>query len=157
MSASRDVTLLLVHLEQAYRKRSWHGPNLRGSIRGLTAEQAVRRPAENRRSIAEQVLHAAYWKYTIRRRLLGEKRGSFPLKGSNWFECGDLNEAGWRRIVGLLDEQHESLRAAIETLTDRDLARKLGTMTIRDLVMGIISHDVYHAGQINLIKRMLKD
>lgn len=154
MAASRDVALLLVQLEQAYRKRSWHGPNLRGSIRGLTAEQASQRPAPDRHSIAEQVLHAAYWKYTIRRRLLGEKRGSFPLKGSNWIDCPALDEAGWRKIVALLDEQHEALRAAIEPLTDRDLGRKFGVMTIRDLIMGIAAHDVYHAGQINLIKRI---
>ena len=77
--------LLLRMLEQAFDRKSWHGPNLRGSIRGVSASDAAWRPADGRHSIAEQVLHAAYWKYVVRRKLTGEKRGSFALPGSNWF------------------------------------------------------------------------
>lgn len=150
------IELLLVHYEQAFRKRSWHGPNLRGSIRGLTPAQAALRPAPNRHSIAEQVLHAAYWKYTIRRRILDEKRGSFELPGSNWIAQPDpLDVAAWKRCVRLLEDEHARLRDAILSLDDRDLATKcFGAMSVRDLIMGITSHDLYHAGQINMIKRM---
>ena len=83
--AVSPVDLLVRLLDQAYERRSWHGPNLRGSVRGVSAAVAAHRPAEGRHNIWEVALHAAYWKYVVRRRLLGEKRGSFPLKGSNWF------------------------------------------------------------------------
>ena len=79
------VAMLLDLLDEGYQRKSWHGPNLRGSIRRVTAGQAAWRPAAGRKCIAEIVVHAAYWKYTVRRRILNEKRGSFPLKGSNWF------------------------------------------------------------------------
>src|SRR6266446_6027379 len=80
-----EIRLLVSLIDQAYEKKAWHGPNLKGSLRGLTAAEAAWRPQPQRRSIAEIVLHAAYWKYIVRRRLRSEKRGSFDLKGSNWF------------------------------------------------------------------------
>jgi len=75
---------LLAIIDQAYNRRSWHGPNLRGSLRRVSAEQAVWRPSQARHNIWELVVHTAYWKYVVRRRLTGGSRGSFPIKGSNW-------------------------------------------------------------------------
>ena len=76
------------------------------------AVQAAWRPHPNRHSIAENVVHCAYWKYAVRRRLCGEKRGSFPLKGSNWFALPEpLSEASWREFTALLESQHRLLRA----------------------------------------------
>ena len=77
--------MLLDFLDEAFDKKSWHGPNLRGSIRGVTAKQAAWRPGDDRHNIWELTLHAAYWKYVVRRRLSNEKRGSFALPGSNFF------------------------------------------------------------------------
>ena len=83
--ASKEIELLLTTMDQAYDRKSWHGTNLRGSLRGITAEQASWRPAADRHNIWELTLHCAYWKYVVRRRLRGEKRGGFPRKGSDWF------------------------------------------------------------------------
>ncbi|HVT03157.1 MAG TPA: DinB family protein [Thermoanaerobaculia bacterium] len=149
------VELLLTVIDQAYEKKAWHGTNLKGSIRGLTAEEALWTPSNQRHSIRDLVLHAAYWKYTVRRRLLREKRGSFPLKGSNFFPLdGEFGEKEWRDCVKLLDEQHRLLRTAVSDLADEDLTVKSGKYVISDLVHGIAGHDLYHAGQIQLLKRL---
>ena len=71
-------------MDQAYDQKSWHGTTLRGSLRGLTAEEALWRPGPNRHNIWELTLHAAYWKYAVRRRLAGDAVGSFERKPSNW-------------------------------------------------------------------------
>ena len=157
MKSRARVELLLTIIDQAYEKRAWHGPNLRGSIRGLSAVAASWKPAEERHSIRDLVLHAAYWKYTVRRRLLGEKRGSFPVKGSNFFPIEeDFGEIEWRACVVLLDEQHRALRAAVSRLSDDDLEGSVGRgkYLTSDLIHGIAAHDVYHAGQIQLLKRL---
>ena len=97
--------LLLTILDQAYHRPSWHGTNLRGSIRRVSARQAAWRPAPSRHNIWEIVVHAAYWKYVVRRRLTNGARGSFPIKGSNWFRRPtDSTEEAWREDVTLLDE-----------------------------------------------------
>jgi hypothetical protein len=143
--------MILAGLEEAYRRKSWHGTNLRGSLRRVDARGALWRPAPGRHNIWELALHAAYWKYTVRRRLQGEKRGSFPLKGSDWFASPDLASDGeWQEVLALLDEQHRLLRDAVAALP----ARALDDRKTRHTLTGIAAHDLYHTGQIQLIRRL---
>lgn len=144
------LQLLLSNLDEAYEKKAWHGPNLRAALRGVTAADALRRPKEGRHNIWELAVHAAYWKYAVRRKLLGLPRGSFALKGSNWFASPPrASEKEWREVLRLLDAEHRSLREAIAAISDDDLRdpKKLR------LVTGVAAHDVYHAGQIQLVKK----
>jgi DinB family protein len=153
-----DISILLTFIDQAFDHKSWHGANLRGSIRGLSAGDAAWRPSPKRHNIWEIVVHAAYWKYVVRRRLLEEQRGSFVLKGSNWFERPKDNEdeEAWRADVALLTRTHKSLRDAIARLKSSDLRyNPAGSkVTNLELITGIASHDLYHAGQIQLLKRL---
>ena len=156
---SPEISLLLRILDQAYDHRAWHGTNLRGSLRGLSLEEASWRPDPARHNIWEIMVHAAYWKYAVQRRLTGIKRGWFALEWSNWFTRGkDLSKALWQRDLRLLEETHRSLRDAVATLTPRDLPRTVGggNTKVEALVYGVACHDVYHAGQIQLLKRMLR-
>jgi len=153
------VSSLLEQLDEAYDRQSWHGTNLRGSLRGLSADHALWRPVPDRHNVWEIVIHAAYWKYAAWRRLTGEKRGAFPHKGSNWIPSPiSPTDAEWRDAVALLGDFHRMLREAIARLSDADLRRRApgGKETIGRLVRGIAAHDLYHAGQIQLLKRLLR-
>jgi uncharacterized damage-inducible protein DinB len=153
------INLLLQLIREAYNHHAWFGTNLRGSIRGLTAQQAAWRPSKNRHNIWEIVVHAAYWKYIVRRRLLNEKRGSFPLKGSNWIKRPiETNEQEWKKDIRLLEEIHGSLCNAISRIKPSQLkTRTKGSkFTNFDTIIGIACHDIYHAGQIQLLKRLMK-
>jgi hypothetical protein len=144
-----ELSLLLDSLDEAFDKPSWHGPNLRGALRGVTAEQAAWRPQPKRHSIWELTLHAAYWKYVVRRRITHEKRGSFQLKGSNFFPVPDPpTAAAWRQSLAILAEEHSALRAAVAGLASPLPAR---------IIRGAAAHDLYHAGQIQLLKRLFCD
>jgi len=153
------IRQLLVMVDQAYDRKSWHGTNLRGSIRGLTAEQAAWRPAPTRHNIHELVVHAAYWKYAVCRRFTGADRGSFPLKGSNFFARATADAERWREDVALLGEMHLRLREAIAQTASRRLDQPLPSseLTPLTLITGIAAHDLYHAGQIQLLKALQYD
>jgi uncharacterized damage-inducible protein DinB len=156
---NNQTQLLLQLIDEAYVSRAWQGTNLRGSIRGLSVEQAAWRPQSARHNIWEIVIHCAYWKYIIRRRLLGEKKGSFPLKGSNWIKRPIvMSENAWREDIRLLDEMHHSMREAIDLLKPSDLNRKSAgsKFTTLSTITGIACHDIYHTGQIQLLKRLMK-
>lgn len=157
MAARTELDALLAAMEEAFERKAWHGTNLRGSIRGLDPAVACRRPAKGRHSIWELVVHAAYWKYAVRRRLTGEKRGSFALAGSNWFPSpARPTEGEWKKAVALLVEEHRRLRVVISGLAGADLGRvsdEVGASPGR-FVRGIAAHDLYHAGQIQLLKRL---
>ena len=149
-----SLKLVLALLDEAYEKKTWHGPNLKQSIKGVTAKQAAWRPGAGRHNIWEVMLHAAYWKYAVRRRIEGEKRGSFVLKGSNFFarpEKGNLNEAAWRADKNLLGREHRSLRVMIAKLLRTPRAAKFMKQ-----LYGVAFHDIYHAGQIRLLRRLME-
>jgi uncharacterized damage-inducible protein DinB len=158
MKHSGEIQLLLDAIEEGYHRKAWHGTNLRGSIRGLTPEEASWRPGNNRHNIREIVVHCSYWKYAVWRRITGEKRGSFPLKGSNWFARVSVDDTeGWKADVELLEKMHRSLVEAVSHLPVKDLGKipKGSRVPNRMIASGIAMHDVYHAGQIQLLKRMM--
>jgi uncharacterized damage-inducible protein DinB len=145
---------ILALFEEAFEKKAWHGPNLWQSLKGVSASQAAWRPAPGRHNIWEETLHAAYWKYAVRRRLEGGKRGGFVLLGSNFFprpESGKLTEAAWKADKEILRNEHETLRKALKNALRKPLTPKLGHM-----LWGISLHDVYHAGQIRLLRRLME-
>jgi hypothetical protein len=151
------VHQLLFLIDTAYDRVSWHGPNLRGSLRGVTPQQAAWRPAPDRHNIWELAVHAAYWKYAAWRRLTGAKRGSFPLAGSNWLARPvEATARAWAADLALLDDMHRTLREAIAALPARDLDSPSAQkgVTRRALATGVAAHDLYHAGQIQLLKRL---
>lgn len=154
------IARLLDAVDQAFDKKAWHGTNLRGAIRGLSAAQAAWRPGAGRHNIWELTVHAAYWKYAVWRRLSGGPRGSFALRGSNWFvrpaPAEPAVEAAWRGDVKLLEESHAALRARIAGLHPGQLERRAkgSRQRVGFMIAGIALHDVYHAGQIQLLKRL---
>lgn len=155
-TASPEISALLALLDEAYNRQAWHGPNLRGSLRGLSAKHALWRPAAERKNIWEIALHAAYWKYAVLRLLTGQKRGSFPLAGSNWFPRVVADDAAWKADLKLLDRIHAELREKVAGLHPKLLVTKpAGSKhTYRRLIQGAALHDVYHAGQIQTLKRL---
>jgi hypothetical protein len=148
--AKHDLVLDL--LGEGFSKKTWHGPNLKQSLRGVTAKQAAWRPAPGRHNIWELTVHSAYWKYAIRRRIEGGKRGSFVQKGSNFFtrpEKNGLTETAWCADLALLDTEHRALEQSIRLVLRTPRASRL-----LPSLYGIAFHDVYHAGQIRLLRRL---
>lgn len=154
-----EIALLLEALDQAYDRRAWHGTNLRGSLRGMTADEAAWRPAPGRHNVWELALHAAYWKYVASLRIRGEKRGSFAYPGSNFFERPDglPTEKSWKADLVLLGQYHAQLRATVAALDPSKLEVKLNNWTVRQTILGAAMHDTYHAGQIQLLKRLREE
>jgi len=150
------VAPLLALLDTAYDKASWHGANLRGSLRGVSLAAAAWRPQPGAHNVWELLVHAAYWKYVGWRRLTGAARGSFPLEGSNFFERPvEASAAAWRADLRLLDAVHRDLRAAVAATSPRTIEARLpgSKVTRLHLITGVAAHDIYHAGQIQLLKK----
>lgn len=151
---TKSVSLLL---DEGFSKAAWHGPNLLGSLRGADISALLYRPRRDGHNAWELAVHCAYWKYAVRNRLVGGKRNTFPLEGSNFFRRDKgLTPADWRKDLALLKAQHKALKAAILGLDPRRYdQRGAGTRhAVRRMALGIAAHDIYHAGQISLLKRM---
>lgn len=154
--ANRSFRLLL---DEGFDKAAWHGPNLLGTLRGATIEELLFRPRKKGHNAWELAVHCAYWKYAVRNRIAAGKRNSFPLEGSNFFkrERG-LTLADWKKDLAMLKEQHAQLLSTILGLNPGSLDRpvKGAKHTFRRMALGIAAHDIYHAGQISLLRRMAR-
>jgi hypothetical protein len=149
----KKETIIFALLDEAFQKKTWHGPNLRQAIKGVSAKQAAWRPAPGSHNIWEETLHAAYWKYMAHRRLDGGKRGSFVLRGSNFFprpEKGKATEAAWRADRAILENEHRELVQAVRKVLKSPAGGKYLPM-----LYGVAFHDIYHAGQIRLLRRLM--
>jgi hypothetical protein len=153
---------LLALVDEGFQRPAWHGPNLQSALRGVDAEEALWRPAKGRHNIWEITVHATYWKFTVTRRLTGNKKGAFQEKGKNWFALDGAKIAKaeaakrWKNDLQFLAKTHSDLRNAIEHLDEVDLNRSTRgsrQSAIRN-VIGIAMHDVYHAGQIQLLRKL---
>lgn len=141
--------LLLDVLDCAFDKRSWHGANLTGALRGVGATLAAK-SLPKRKSIWQQALHAAYWKQVVLNKLTGAT--PFPRAGSNWPRMpAKPTDAAWKNDLALLHDIHKRLRKAVANLPPAKLSKK----TIW-LIHGVAAHDLYHTGQIKLLIRLLK-
>jgi hypothetical protein len=154
---SREIESIALLLDEGFNKAAWHGPNLLGSLRGISREALLYRPREDGHNAWELALHCAYWKYAVRNRLVKGKRNSFPLEGSNFFRR-DQNHTpdDWKKDLALLKRQHAQLRAVVLGLSPRTYGNRVegSKHTVRRTALGIAAHDIYHAGQISLLKRM---
>ncbi len=154
-----EIRILLHLLDEAYGKASWHGPNLKTALRGVNARQAAWRPGPGRHNVREVAMHAAYWKWIVRQRLTGGKGESFPIKGHNWLDLPASSEEAWRTERGILEKAHRRLREAVARFPAARLTTVLaGTRRRTALreIAGIALHDVYHTGQIQLLKALRK-
>lgn len=151
--------LILDFFDHAFDKQSWHGTNLRGSLRGLELKELLFRPGKNRNCIWEIVLHCAYWKYVVYRKIIGGKRGEFPRKPSNFPRLPAKHlMSDWKKDLKLLEEMHKKLREAVSSLNESKLSVKVpnSKWKYEELIYGVASHDLYHAGQIQLLKRLMR-
>ncbi len=119
----------------------------------MTEAQAAWRPARGRHNIWEVLVHAAYWKHIVRQRLTG-RRERFPFAGRNWF-VRPHGDRRWDEDVRLAREEHDALIEVVSGLDERALRRRVHQgQTAEANIRGIAMHDVYHAGQIQLLKAL---
>jgi DinB superfamily len=152
------IELLLELLDQSFIKKAWHGTTLRGALRGMSVKQALWRPKKGRHNIWEEILHTAYWKYAVRRRITEDTNASFPRKGSDWPPLPKVcDEKAWKKDIAMMIDMHKRLMDAVLNLPPSKLnyVPKMATnVPNRITIFGIAQHDVYHAGQIQMLKRL---
>ena len=139
--------------------RAWHGPSLMRALEGVDVEQAKAKPIGGRHSIWEIVNHCAYWMEEVYRALRGED--IFDVEEiEDWPEAGESPEE-WQADLEKLAATHEMVDKKIWELKPEGLERKLEAtfgetyfgFTFRKMLHGICDHNVYHAGQVSLMKR----
>jgi uncharacterized damage-inducible protein DinB len=141
-------------LRRAFEGNAWHGPAVRELLADVTAAKAAGRPLPNAHSIWEIALHMATWERVVHQRLQGETVANLPTE-QDWPPVRDTSEAAWRQAVRDLEQANHDLHAAIAQSNEARLADMAPGKDHSVYVMlhGIIQHDLYHAGQIAVLKK----
>ena len=142
-------------LEEGYGPGAWYGSDLRAAVSEVPAATAFARPASGRHNIAEIALHHAYWAEQIAGKLTGAAPAPFPLAGEDWFEMSDESGLSWSAITATLDASQVRLSQVVSEIAGGARTSPLGEAERLDLVLGITGHAAYHAGQIQLIKKLI--
>ena len=150
---AREVERIQEELQRAFEGEAWHGPAVLELLRDVTAQQAAARPIAGVHSIWELVLHIAAWESAGRRRLEGD-RAQLPDE-ENFPPVNDTSEAAWQQTVEELKNGHRKLYDAIAGLDESRLDEPIldGMRSVYITLHGVIQHDLYHAGQIALLKK----
>ncbi|MFQ5568738.1 MAG: DinB family protein [Rhodothermales bacterium] len=140
-------------LQRAMEGDAWHGPAVLEALSGVTASQAAAPPPDGGHSIWEIVHHIAVWHTVVRDRIDGLQ--THPTGAADWPPVTDAGEAAWTDAVQALKQSYETLRHRILHLPDHRLNELVPGRTYSFYVMmhGAVQHDVYHAGQIILLKK----
>jgi hypothetical protein len=155
-----EITRLVDQLEREHSGDPWHGSPMLQILEGVDAATAARKPFPETHSIWELVLHVTGWKREVARRTMGAPAAE-PANG-DWPAVGEPTEARWNAVLDDLNAAHLELISAVHALPEARLFeptndprnRPLGTgVSYYVLLHGAVQHDVYHAGQIALLKR----
>jgi uncharacterized damage-inducible protein DinB len=149
-----EMRRIVDQLERAYRGEAWHGPALREVLKGVTARQAFRRALPRAHSIAELVLHITAWTQSPADAIIGTPMPPV-IPEFDWPVPAASTARTWRLALDSLDRAHRLLISRASGLTDRRMkaivpGRKYDFYF---LLQGVIQHNLYHAGQIAILKK----
>lgn len=150
-----EINRILDQMDRAFSGEAWHGPDLMLLLNGISAEDALKHPVAGAHSIWELVNHIAAWHAIVQHKSKGE-----PIEVTaevDWPRVRDASEVAWKRSLANLAENRTRLRNYIKTVRDDQLDEKVQRENYSQYVLlhGLLQHDLYHAGQIAVLKKAL--
>ena len=151
-----EINRILDQMDRAYSGEAWHGPDVKQLLEGLSADDAAKHPVPGAHSIWELVNHMAAWNSIVQRKSQGEVPE--VTTEIDWPPVWEASEIAWKRALENLAESRTRLRNYVKTLRDDQLDGPILRENYSRYVLlhGLIQHDLYHAGQIAILKKALK-
>jgi len=155
-----EVQRISDQFQRAFDGDAWHGPSVSAILEGITAEQAAAHPIPGAHSIWELTLHIAAWEEACKRRLQGDR--AQLTNEEDWPTVKDTSEDSWQATKQHLRANHQELIDAISKVDEARLDKpiiddaKIPFSTTYVTLQGGVQHDLYHAGQIAILKKALQ-
>jgi DinB superfamily len=157
MNTSSVVGIESRVLNEGYGPGAWHGADLKAALADVTPPLAFWRPVAGRHNIAEIALHHAYCTRAVQSQITGRSAEPFVLPGEDWFDVTDGSTLPWPKILRVVEAEQQRLGAVVADIEAGKVTSPLAETERFNLVLGITCHAIYHAGQIQLIKRLRRE
>ncbi|MGA8154389.1 MAG: DinB family protein [Terriglobales bacterium] len=151
-----ETARLADQLRRAFEGEAWHGDSLLEILAGVDAKTAAAHPIKNAHSIWELVLHITAWDGAVLRR--GQGTATELSDKQNFPPVTDTSEAAWSKAIEQLKTTHDQLMMAVAAFPESRLQEQVPGKrekyhTFFYNFSGIVQHELYHAGQIALLKK----
>jgi uncharacterized damage-inducible protein DinB len=156
--STSEVDRIRDQLRRAFEGEAWHGPSVLALLDGVTPQQAAAHPIQGAHSIWELTLHIAAWERACKRRLEGDPA---QLTDQEDWPISDTSEAAWEQTKQQLIDNHRELMDAIARVDESRLNEPIINdanvpySSVYVTLQGVVQHDLYHAGQIAMVKKAL--
>jgi uncharacterized damage-inducible protein DinB len=159
--SSSSLQRIADQLARVHDGDAWYGPSTFAVLRGVTAEQAAAHPLPGAHSIWEIAFHVAYWQREVLRRL---RTGQVTPSPDDEWPAREPDEEAWRSVLAQLRSTHRELLDELAGFPAERLGEVLGEgrdpalgtgVTFHALLHGLLQHNVYHTGQIALLRKAI--
>jgi uncharacterized damage-inducible protein DinB len=153
-----EVRRIIDLLNRCFDGKSWHGPSMMKILNGVKSDEAVARPLKGRHTIWELVLHIIAWKKFVKRILVGEIIVVLPDE-EDWPLVKSISDVDWKQTLDELRQIHCDLVKTVSGFNKSRLFEMVpgAKYSFYTILHGVIQHDLYHAGQIAVLKKNMKD
>jgi uncharacterized damage-inducible protein DinB len=149
-----ETSRIADQLRHAFDGDAWHGPAVLELLSRMDAATAAAHPIPNAHSIWELVLHTAAWDGAVNRRIVGGKAVKLNA-AQNFPPVKDKSAAAWQKALEHLKKSHDELLTTVSTMSDERLSEQVPgkKYDIYFMLHGVVQHELYHAGQIAVLKK----
>lgn len=154
---TEEIKRIHKNIAALYDGQPWYGDNIQKILSGISANTAFIKPDKLNHSVAEIVKHITAWHYFVIEKMKGNSNYEVWETELNWQKINSLNEKEWKKIQNDFLESHAQLLQQIEQMSEAILSQQVDgrKYNFRLMLQGIAQHDIYHAGQIALIKKLV--
>lgn len=154
---NEEIKRIIKAIESTYDGKGWFGDNILQQLEGINAEKACKIPEKLNHSIAEIIQHMMAWRLFIVEKLNGNTEYEVWDTDLNWVKITSLKEENWAFLKHQLAENQQLLIQTIQQKAEEQMDNKVDgrSYNFRLMLQGITQHDIYHVGQISLVKKLV--
>ncbi|WP_221390649.1 DinB family protein [Dyadobacter sp. NIV53] len=160
MESKDEILRIIDVLNDTYEsEEAWYGPSVVEALRDVTPKMAEARISSNTNSIAEIAYHMTTWRIFAVRKIQGDAEFDIKTKDKDWKKFPIVDEFEWEAIQMELSLSQEELISELEKIESDAFLEEFvpgRDYSYYTMIHGVIQHDVYHTGQIGLIKKAVK-
>lgn len=155
MAKKTRITAISELLSTSFHGGAWHGPSLMELVEKLKVKEAEFK-AGNIHTIAELLYHITSWRIFALKKIAGDAKYNIESEKQNFGDLRSIDELELESLMMELTLTQDELGNILKEKEDDFLAEIVpgAEYTFETLLHGIIHHDIYHSGQIAIIKKM---
>ena len=145
---------ILNEFQNIFFGNAYFGKSLFEQLEELSLWQVFASPISQSHNIFEITSHILFWLKDINSKMNGEKIKFDESK--NWITNYNRDEIEWKKLLSEIKFVSQEIKKKISNFSDSDFEKQIAEYSNYTLIIGAITHMVYHLGEISILKKANK-